>query len=68
MAPAPPTSPILRLDGMHHDGIDVTWEMPQQYGDATVSVGQGQIEVNIMDGYAVKFLLASGMGLGSNID
>ena len=38
MCPAPPSSPSLRLEGMHSDGIDVTWEMPQQFGDAAVSV------------------------------
>lgn len=38
MCPAPPTSPVLRLEGMHSQGIDIMWEMPQQYGDAAVSV------------------------------
>ena len=38
MCPAPPTSPVLRLEGMHTEGIDIIWEMPQQYGDAAVSV------------------------------
>lgn len=38
MCPAPPNSPCLRLDGMHTQGIDITWEMPQQFGDAAVSV------------------------------
>ncbi len=43
MCPAPPNSPHLRLDGMHLEGIDVTWEMPQQFGDAAVSVSVTQI-------------------------
>ncbi len=38
MCPAPPQSPMLRLEGMHFEGIDITWEMPQQYGDAAISV------------------------------
>ena len=38
MCPAPPRSPHLRIEGMHAEGIDITWEMPQQYGDAVVSV------------------------------
>ena len=38
MCPAPPKSPMLRLEGMHTEGIDITWEMPQQYGDAAISV------------------------------
>ncbi len=41
MCPAPPQSPTLRLEGMHTEGIDITWEMPQQYGDAAVSVRAG---------------------------
>ena len=40
MCPAPPRSPHLRLEGMHSEGIDVTWEMPQQFGDAQVSVSK----------------------------
>ena len=40
MCPAPPTSPVLRLEGMDANGIDVTWSIPQQYGDAQVSVSK----------------------------
>ena len=38
MCPAPPTSPVLRLESMDSQGIDVTWTIPQQYGDAQISV------------------------------
>ena len=38
-APAPPESPHLRIEGLHCEGVDVTWTMPQQFGDASVSVG-----------------------------
>ena len=38
MAPAAPKSPKLRLEGLHPDGIDVTWQTPQQSGDAYISV------------------------------
>ena len=38
MCPAPPTSPVLRLESMDIHGIDVTWTIPQQYGDAQISV------------------------------
>ena len=38
MAPAAPKSPKLRLEGLHPDGIDVTWQTPQQSGDAHISV------------------------------
>ena len=38
MCPAPPQSPHLRIEGMNLEGIDVTWEMPQQFGDAAISV------------------------------
>lgn len=38
MAPAAPKSPKLRLEGLHPDGIDVTWQTPQQSGDAIISV------------------------------
>ncbi|XP_077869443.1 uncharacterized protein LOC100370084, partial [Saccoglossus kowalevskii] len=37
MCTAPPKSPRLRLEGLHNHGIDVTWEIPQQYGDAALS-------------------------------
>ncbi|XP_012935394.1 uncharacterized protein LOC101845075 isoform X2 [Aplysia californica] len=37
MAPAAPKSPKLRLEGLHPDGIDVTWQVPQQCGDAYIS-------------------------------
>ncbi|KAK3579080.1 hypothetical protein CHS0354_029940 [Potamilus streckersoni] len=37
MAPAAPKSPKLRLEGLHPEGIDVTWIHPQQHGDATIS-------------------------------
>ncbi|KAH9503746.1 hypothetical protein Btru_066540, partial [Bulinus truncatus] len=37
MAPAAPKSPKLRLEGLHPDGIDVTWQVPQQLGDAYIS-------------------------------
>ncbi|XP_076447663.1 uncharacterized protein LOC143284653 isoform X3 [Babylonia areolata] len=37
MAPAAPKSPKLRLEGLHPDGIDVTWQTPQQSGDAHIS-------------------------------
>ncbi|XP_077978814.1 uncharacterized protein LOC144434231 [Glandiceps talaboti] len=37
MCTAPPRSPRLRLEGLHSNGIDVTWEIPQQYGDAALS-------------------------------
>ncbi|GFR62047.1 fibronectin, partial [Elysia marginata] len=37
MAPAAPKSPKLRLEGLHPDGIDVTWQCPQQHGDAYIS-------------------------------
>ena len=45
MCPAPPTSPVLRLEGMHVNGIDIIWEMPQQFGDAAVSVSIGSLNV-----------------------
>lgn len=38
MAPAAPRSPKLRLEGLHPEGIDVTWQIPQQLGDAFISV------------------------------
>lgn len=38
MAPAAPKSPKLRLEGLTPDGIDVTWQIPQQHGDAAISV------------------------------
>ena len=38
MAPAAPKSPKLRLEGLTPEGIDVTWQAPQQHGDATISV------------------------------
>lgn len=38
MAPAAPKSPKLRLEGLHPNGIDVTWQTPQQSGDAHISV------------------------------
>lgn len=38
MAPAAPKSPKLRLEGLTPEGIDVTWLVPQQHGDATISV------------------------------
>ncbi|XP_059161356.1 uncharacterized protein LOC131944640 isoform X2 [Physella acuta] len=37
MAPAAPKSPKLRLEGLHPEGIDVTWVVPQQCGDAYIS-------------------------------
>ncbi|XP_052779768.1 uncharacterized protein LOC128217013 isoform X4 [Mya arenaria] len=37
MAPAAPKSPKLRLEGLTPEGIDVTWQVPQQHGDATIS-------------------------------
>ncbi|CAH1782616.1 unnamed protein product [Owenia fusiformis] len=37
MCPAPPKSPCLTIEGIHDGGIDVTWQSPQQYGDAVVS-------------------------------
>ncbi|XP_070557721.1 uncharacterized protein [Ptychodera flava] len=37
MCTAPPRSPRLRLEGLHNGGIDVTWEIPQQYGHAALS-------------------------------
>ncbi|KAK6994911.1 fibronectin, partial [Biomphalaria glabrata] len=37
MAPAAPRSPKLRLEGLHPEGIDVTWQIPQQLGDAFIS-------------------------------
>ncbi|KAL3853216.1 hypothetical protein ACJMK2_016773 [Sinanodonta woodiana] len=37
MAPAAPKSPKLRLEGLHPEGIDVTWAHPQQHGDAAIS-------------------------------
>ncbi|XP_041347758.1 uncharacterized protein LOC121367568 [Gigantopelta aegis] len=37
MAPAAPKSPKLRLEGLHPGGIDVTWQVPQQFGDACIS-------------------------------
>ncbi|XP_046358181.2 uncharacterized protein LOC124136325 [Haliotis rufescens] len=37
MAPAAPKSPKLRLEGLHPDGIDCTWQVPQQFGDASIS-------------------------------
>ena len=40
MAPAAPKSPKLRLEGLHPDGIDVTWQVPQQCGDAYISVSR----------------------------
>ena len=38
MAPAAPKSPKLRLEGLHPEGIDVTWLAPQQHGEAAISV------------------------------
>ena len=38
MAPAAPKSPRLRLEGLTPEGIDVTWQVPQQHGDAAISV------------------------------
>ena len=35
---APPNAPQLRLEGMDAGGIDVAWVIPQQYGDAQISV------------------------------
>ena len=43
MAPAPPESPHLRIEGLHSEGIDVTWTMPQQFGDASVSVSPSSV-------------------------
>ena len=40
IAPAPPESPHLRVEGLHCEGVDVTWTMPQQFGDASVSVSE----------------------------
>ena len=42
MAPAAPKSPKLRLEGLHPEGIDVTWLAPQQHGEAAISVGLGK--------------------------
>ncbi|XP_063446523.1 uncharacterized protein LOC134726026 isoform X8 [Mytilus trossulus] len=36
-APAAPKSPKLMLEGLHTDGIDVSWQAPQQFGDASIS-------------------------------
>ncbi|KAK6175730.1 hypothetical protein SNE40_014123 [Patella caerulea] len=36
-APAAPMSPKLRLEGLHPQGVDVTWQVPQQFGDAVIS-------------------------------
>lgn len=38
MCPAPPSSPNVRIEDMTVDGVDVTWEMPQQNGDAAITV------------------------------
>jgi hypothetical protein len=37
-APAAPKSPKLMLEGLHPEGIDVSWQVPQQFGDAAISV------------------------------
>ena len=34
---APPDPPRLRLAALSSDGIEITWQFPQQYGDAIVS-------------------------------
>ena len=38
MTSAAARSPKLTLDGLHSDGIDVTWQAPQLFGDAHISV------------------------------
>ena len=35
---APPGPTRVRLAAIHPDGIDVTWNFPEQYGDAVCSV------------------------------
>jgi hypothetical protein len=35
---APPDPPFLRIVSMSPDGIELTWDFPQEYGDAYVSV------------------------------
>lgn len=34
---APPSSPHINIEGMTPQGIYITWEVPQQYGDAKLS-------------------------------
>jgi hypothetical protein len=36
--PAPPMSPMIRIESMTPEGIDITWQTPQQFGDAQISV------------------------------
>ncbi len=39
MTTACPPGPVrLKLAAIHPGGIDVTWNFPEQYGDAVVSV------------------------------
>lgn len=35
---APPDPPKLKLASISPEGIEITWQFPQQYGDAVVSV------------------------------
>jgi hypothetical protein len=35
-APAAPKSPKLMLEGLHPEGIDVSWQVPQQFGDINI--------------------------------
>ncbi|XP_064633270.1 uncharacterized protein LOC135491376 [Lineus longissimus] len=35
--PAPPMSPMIRIESMTTEGIDITWQTPQQFGDAQIS-------------------------------
>ncbi|ESO91438.1 hypothetical protein LOTGIDRAFT_153880 [Lottia gigantea] len=70
-APAAPKSPTLRLEGLHPDGIDVTWQVPQQFGDASIS-GYQMLKDNKLYGAVippdVNSLKIKDMSLGEKVN
>jgi hypothetical protein len=45
--PASPSSPHVRIEDMNTEGVDVTWEMPQQDGDAAITVSVWSIAFDL---------------------
>ncbi|CAD5112727.1 DgyrCDS1945 [Dimorphilus gyrociliatus] len=68
---APPESPTLHIMSMDVDGIDVGWEMPQQYGDAAVSgfqmIKDDRFYGEIMPSDVYSMRIQEGIHLGDRI-
>lgn len=68
---APPESPTLHIMSMDVDGIDVGWEMPQQYGDAAVSgfqmIKDDHLYGGIMPPDVHSMRIQDGINLGDKI-